>query len=79
MQVQACPHSRRRIAAAAELPRYAAKGFAFDCLSQGLNMDSSTGLPVDTTWLQVKAGDLTCGGPDVVTVQGPALLCTLLH
>lgn len=70
------PQLSRRVAVAAALPQYAGKGVAFDCLSQGLNMNSSTGLPVDTTWLQVKAGELTCGGADAVTAQGPTLLGT---
>ena len=52
--------------------------FALDCLSTGLRMDPLTGLPVDTSLLQVKAGGLSCGGSPTVTPQGMALAMSLV-
>ena len=52
--------------------------FALDCLSTGLTMDPSTGLPVGTSILQVKSGGLSCGGSSTVTPQGMMLAVSLV-
>lgn len=52
--------------------------FALDCLSAGLSMDESTGLPVGTTLQSAAAGGFTCGGAEAVTTQGPVLAAVLV-
>jgi hypothetical protein len=56
------------------LARYAGKGFALDCLSNGVPM--LNGVPRDSSYFQVKAGEIICKG--ALHFSGYALAATLV-
>lgn len=61
---------------AKELDRYPAKGFALDCLSNGIPKDRHTGLPGHVSWGGVKSLNFQCPG-NRAHLYGRVLAATL--